>query len=222
MWARTALYTVLGFVLFAAVLFWPAGTWDYWQGWAFLVVMAAISLPYTGYLILKAPDRLQRRLKSGPAAETRRTQKLAAAGLQVGFLVAMVVSGLDHRFGWSHLPTWLSIVGIALLAIGLTVAVWVVVQNAWAAATITVESGQELVSTGFYGVVRHPMYSGAILMLVGLPLGLGSWWAAIPAAVGVVALIVRTIDEEVMLRDELAGYPEYTEQVRYRVLPGVW
>lgn len=219
---RTFVYSVAGFILFAALIFWPAGTFDYWQAWAFLAVMAAVSIPYTVYLVTKAPDVLRRRIRSGPVAEARTIQKLAVGMLQLCFFAMLIVGGLDRRFGWSQMPTWLCVVGIVLTAAGLILAIWVVVQNSWAAATITIEAGQELVSTGLYGVVRHPMYSGALLMALAMPLGLGSYWALIAGLLAAVSLVVRILDEEVLLHDELAGYGEYARQVRYRMLPGLW
>lgn len=217
-----AVYTVLGFVLFGVLLFWPAGTFDYWQAWAVLAIMLLLSIPYTLYLAIRRPDVLQRRLRSGPVAESRGTQKLAVGLLQVFFLAMMVVSAFDHRFGWSHVPFWLCVVGIALTALGYGLAILVVVQNSWAAATIAVEAGQELVSTGLYGVVRHPMYTGALIMLAGMPLGLGSYWGLLPGLIAAVALILRILDEEKMLVQDLAGYPDYRRRVPYRLVPYLW
>ena len=219
---RTLLYSVVGIGLFGLLLFLPAGTFAYWQAWVFLALMVGLSVPYTAYLIAKRPDVLQRRIRSGPVVETRIVQKLAVSGLQLCFLTVLIVAGLDHRYGWSHVPTWLCIAGTVLTAAGLGLAIWVVNQNSWAAATITIEPAQELVTTGLYGVVRHPMYSGALLMGLALPLGLGSYWALIPGLLTAVSLVVRTLDEEVMLRAELPGYTEYAAKTRYRLLPGVW
>ncbi len=219
---RAAVYTVIGFVVFGLLLFWPAGTFDYWQAWALLALMLVLTIPYTVYLAVKHPDTLRRRIRSGPGAETRTTQKLAVGGLQLSFLTTMLISAFDHRFGWSYVPVWLCVVGIVLTATGLGLAILVVIQNSWAAATITVESGQELVTTGLYAVVRHPMYFGALVMLAGFPLALGSYWAFVPVIAGVVTLVVRTIDEEKLLTDELPGYREYRRRVRYRLIPNVW
>ncbi|ESV59156.1 hypothetical protein L830_5008 [Mycobacteroides abscessus MAB_082312_2258] len=155
-------------------------------------------------------------------AETRPVQKFAVTLLLSSFVALVVVSALDHRFGWSQAPTWLVIVGEVLTIGGLGMATLVVAQNNYAAASITVESGQTVTSTGLYGLVRHPMYTGSLVMMVGMPLALGSYWgllATIPAAA---ALVVRIIDEEKMLRHDLQGYDEYTEKVRSRLVPLVW
>lgn len=219
---RVAAASVVGLVVVVAVLFWPAGTFDYWQAWAMLAVMVLLSTPYTVYLAVKLPEVLERRIHAGPRAETRLKQRLAVLGLQASVLGAIVVSALDHRFGWTRVPVWVCVVGLALTAVGLGIAILVVLQNSWAAATVEIQSGQELVATGLYGWVRHPMYSGAVLMLVGIPLGLGSYWGLLPGVVGVLALVLRIVDEEKMLAQDLAGYPEYRNKVRYRLLPYLW
>lgn len=120
------------------------------------------------------------------------------------------------------MPVWLCVVGLGLTAVGLGASMLVVLQNSWAAGTIEIQTGQELVARGLYGIVRHPMYSGATLMLVGIPLGLGSFWGLLPGLLGVVALIVRTVDEEKMLVQDLPGYPDYRARVRYRMVPYLW
>lgn len=165
---------------------------------------------------------LDRRIKSGPVAESRPIQKLAVGGLQLFFLIEMLVAGFDHRYGWSHVPLWLTVLGLVLASVGLAVSIWVVVQNSWAAATITVNDGQQLITTGLYGVVRHPMYSAALMLAMFLPLGLGSYWALLPVVVVALSVAVRAVDEEAMLRAELPGYDDYTGAVRYRLVPGAW
>lgn len=204
------------------MLFWPAGTFDYWQGWAFLAVFVGLTIPYTVYLAVKSPATLERRTRAGALAEERTIQKVAVLGLQLSVLVMIAVSAFDHRFAWSSVPAWVCVVGLVLVAVGLGSTILVVLQNAWAAATIAVAEDQELVSTGMYGVVRHPMYSGALLILVGTPLGLGSYWGLLLVVPGVLALIVRILDEEKILTAELAGYPDYTRAVRYRLVPYLW
>jgi protein-S-isoprenylcysteine O-methyltransferase Ste14 len=134
----------------------------------------------------------------------------------------LVVSALDHRFGWSPVPTTVTVVGDILVAVGLGVAMLVVAQNGYAAANITVESGQTLVSTGLYGLVRHPMYSGSVIMMVGVPLALDSYWGLVFVIPALVALALRIRDEEELLQQQLSGYSEYEQQVHYRLVPFVW
>ena len=134
----------------------------------------------------------------------------------------IVVSVLDHRFGWSRVPTTISLVGDVLVAIGLGVSMLVVIQNGYAASTISVESGQKLVSTGVYAFVRHPMYTGIVIMMLGIPLALGSYWGLVFVLPGLIGLAVRIGDEEQLLKQELDGYSEYAQKVHYRLVPYVW
>ncbi|MGJ6121454.1 isoprenylcysteine carboxylmethyltransferase family protein [Mycolicibacterium sp. Y3] len=133
-----------------------------------------------------------------------------------------VVSALDHRFGWSHVPTAVVILGNVLVVVGLVLAQAVVLQNNFAGASIRVEEEQPLVSTGLYGAVRHPMYSGALIMMFGTPLALDSYWDVLVTALAVPILVVRILDEESLLRAKLAGYDEYTRTVHYRIVPYLW
>ena len=137
-------------------------------------------------------------------------------------VAALVVSALDHRFGWSSVPLCGIVVGDVLVVGGLVLSQLVVVQNSYAAATITVEADQPLVSTGLYGVVRHPMYLGALIMMAGMPPALDSLWGLVVVTVALPVLAARVLDEEKMLRQELPGYPEYASRVRKRLVPGVW
>jgi protein-S-isoprenylcysteine O-methyltransferase Ste14 len=134
----------------------------------------------------------------------------------------LIVSALDHRFGWSQVPTPVVVIGGILVAFGLGMATMVVNQNSYAAATIRVEAGQPVISTGLYGLVRHPMYAGALIMMVGMPLSLDSYWGLVTVLPAVAVLALRITDEEKMLREELNGYDEYTHKVHYRLVPGVW
>jgi protein-S-isoprenylcysteine O-methyltransferase Ste14 len=129
---------------------------------------------------------------------------------------------LDHRFSWSQVPPVVSVVGDALVAIGLGVAMLAVIQNSYAAANITVEGNQHVVSTGLYRLVRHPMYVGNLIMMAGIPLALGSYWGLAVVIPGLLVLVIRVLDEEKLLAQELAGYREYTQKVRYRLVPYVW
>jgi protein-S-isoprenylcysteine O-methyltransferase Ste14 len=219
---QAAVASLFGSVFFAVPLFWPAGTFNYWQAWVFIAVFGVTSFGPSVYWALRRPDILRRRMRSGPTAETRPVQKIATVGIAVMVLAVLVLSALDHRFGWSQVPTPIVIVGDVLVAIGLGMSMLVVQQNNYAAATITVEAEQPVVDTGLYGLVRHPMYAGALIMMVGMPLALDSYWGLVTVVPGVAVLLLRIDDEEKMLRQELAGYDEYTHKVHYRLVPGVW
>ena len=212
----------LGLVAFGLMLFLPAGTYHYWQAWAFLAVFALSTWIPSVYLVRKNPAALERRMHAGPLAETRTLQQIVSTVVFICFPAMLVVSALDHRFGWSPVPTTVTMVGDILVAVGLGVAMLVVAQNGYAAANITVESGQTLVSTGLYGLVRHPMYSGSVIMMVGVPLALDSYWGLVFVIPALVALALRIRDEEELLQQQLSGYREYEQQVHYRLVPFVW
>ncbi|MBN3509847.1 isoprenylcysteine carboxylmethyltransferase family protein [Mycolicibacterium septicum] len=219
---QAAVSSVIGLAVFVTLVFAPAGTFDYWRGWAFIAVFSAFSLLPSIYLALHDPAALRRRMQAGPTAETRPVQKFASAMAFLLLAVMIVTSALDHRFGWSAVPAAVSVLGNVLVATGLGIAMLVVVQNSYAAANVRVEAGQAVVSTGLYGLVRHPMYTGNVIMMVGVPLALGSYWALLLIIPGLALLAVRIVDEETMLHTELDGYDGYTRKVRYRLVPYVW
>jgi protein-S-isoprenylcysteine O-methyltransferase Ste14 len=147
--------SLFGLVFFAVPLFWPAGTLNYWQAWVFIAVFGVVSFGPSVYWALRRPDVLRRRMRSGPTAETRTAQKIATIGIMAIVLAMLVVSALDHRFGWSQVPTPVVMVGDVMVAVGLGLSLFVVQQNNYAAATITVEAEQPVVDTGLFGFVLH-------------------------------------------------------------------
>ena len=219
---RTAVQSVIALLAFGLLLFVPAGTLHYWQAWVFLAVFTIAMLYSTVYLVRKDPAVVERRMRAGPKAETRPVQKVVAASITILYCAQLVFSALDHRFGWSPAPPALSLIGDALVAIGLGIAIFTVNQNSYAAVNITVEESQKVVSTGLYGLVRHPMYMGALIMLAGIPLALDSYWGLALLVPVVIVFAVRIGDEEKMLEQELAGYREYAQKVHYRLVPHVW
>jgi protein-S-isoprenylcysteine O-methyltransferase Ste14 len=219
---QATLFSVIGFALFGVALFWPAGTFDYWQAWVFIGIFVVLGIFYTIYLLVKAPEVIRRRMNAGPAAETRPVQKIVSAGVYLAFMALLVVSALDHRFSWSTVPTPIVLAGDVMVVVGLGLSMLVVLQNHYAAANVTVEADQKVVSTGLYGVVRHPMYSSVMVLLVGVPLSLGSYWGLVVIIPAVVLFVARILDEEKMLSQELDGYREYTDRVHARLVPYVW
>jgi protein-S-isoprenylcysteine O-methyltransferase Ste14 len=212
----------LGLVAFGLMLFLPAGTFHYWQAWVFLAVFALSTWIPSVYLIRTNPAALERRMRAGPLAETRTLQRIVHTVVFICFPAMLVVSALDHRFGWSSVPTMIILVGDILVAVGLGIAMLVVIQNGYAAVNVTVEAEQKVVSTGLYGLVRHPMYTGNVVLMVGVPLALGSYWGLVFVIPGLIVLVLRIRDEEELLDQELTGYREYTRQVHYRLVPYVW
>jgi protein-S-isoprenylcysteine O-methyltransferase Ste14 len=214
--------SVFGLIVLSALVFLPAGTLNYWQAWVFMATFMVVTIFPSIYIARTNPAALQRRMHGGPRAEARTIQKILITGAWLGLIALLVISAYDHRMGWSSVPTWVCLLGDVLLATGLGIAMLVVIQNGYAAATVTVETGQTVVSGGVYTFVRHPMYVGNVIMMVGVPLALGSYWGLVFVLPGVVALVFRILDEEKLLTHELAGYREYTQRVRYRLVPHVW
>lgn len=216
------LSATLGLISFGLLLFVPAGTTHYWQGWAFLAVFTLFTWIPTVYLLRTNPAALERRMQAGPKAETRPLQRILITVIFIAFPATFIVSALDWRYGWSMVPAPVSVIGDVLIAIGLGVAMLVIIQNGYAAANVRVEEGQTLASTGLYGLVRHPMYTGNVVLMLGIPLALGSYWGLFLLIPGMLVLVLRIRDEEELLTQELSGYREYAERVRYRLLPYVW
>ncbi len=214
--------TLFGTIVMAALLFIPAGTLDYWQGWAFMAVFVGASAAITVFLAIKDPKLLERRMRAGPTAEKEPTQKIIMFFAMAGFIALIVFPPLDHRFGWSPVPSYISFAGDALIALGFLLIFFVVRVNTYGASTIQIAEGQKVISTGPYALVRHPMYAGALPLLAGVPLALGSWWGLSGLVLFLPALVWRLLDEEKFLKKNLPGYAEYCEKVRYRLIPFVW
>jgi len=209
-------------LVMATVLFVSAGTFDYWQAWTFLAVYLASSLAITLYLMKADPKLLARRMRGGPTAESSPKQKLIMALTSLGFIALIVVPALDHRFAWSHMPPYVTVAGDVLVVLGFVAVLLVFKENSFSSATIEFAPDQKVISTGPYALVRHPMYAGALVLLLGIPLALGSWWGLLIVVAMLPALIWRLIDEEDFLAKNLPGYVAYQSRVRYRLLPQVW
>jgi protein-S-isoprenylcysteine O-methyltransferase Ste14 len=204
------------------LLFISAGTIRYWQAWGYLAVFFGSSIYTTIYLLKNDPALLKRRLSAGPTAEKRTIEKIIMFFTSTGFIAMLVISGLDHRFKWSSMPLYLVIVGYVLTALGFYIIFKVYKENTFASATIQVAEGQKVISTGLYAIVRHPMYAGGLLYILGMPLALGSFLALLVFPVIFPFLIWRLFDEERLLSKELHGYKEYTEKVHWRLIPGIF
>jgi protein-S-isoprenylcysteine O-methyltransferase Ste14 len=214
--------SLFGIVALAALLFIPAWTLDYWQAWLFMAVFVCTSGAITVYLAIRDPKLLERRMDVGPRAEKEPAQKIIMLLATLGFMVTIVFPVLDHRFGWSAVPASVSVLGDALIALAFLFIFFVFRQNSYGASTIQIAEGQTVISTGPYAFVRHPMYAGALVMLIGTPLALGSWWGLFAVLLILPVLIWRLLDEERFLRQNLPGYAEYQTKVKYRLLPFIW
>lgn len=208
-----------GLLMVALLIFLPAGTLHYLNGWLFLGLLFAPMLIAGFVMYFKNPAFLARRLD---AKEKQATQKgvLAFSGLM--FVAGFVVAGLDYRFGWSYVPKAVLVVASVLFLLAYLLYAEVMRENAYLSRTIKVEEGQTVVDTGLYGIVRHPMYMATLLLFLAMPVILGSWYALIIFAAYPAIIIVRLKDEEELLTKELPGYAEYKQKVKYRILPFVW
>jgi len=220
--AKALLSVLLLAVVMGVILFVTAGTTQYWQAWVYLIIFTITSLLTTIYLIRNDPELLKRRMRGGPTAEKRATQRVIMFLTSLAFIGLLVVPALDRRFGWSRVPLSVVIAGDALVAIGFYFIFLVYGENTYTSATIEVAANQKVIQSGPYTLVRHPMYASALLYLLGTPLALGSYWGLLPFVAVIPLLIWRLIDEEKLLTKELEGYRKYQQQVRYRLVPRVW
>jgi len=219
-WVIGGMAFLLG--VMALMIFVPAGTLDFWQGWLFLLVFGASIIAISAYLMVRDPALVERRMRGGPTAETRAIQKVVQAITGGCFIGILIVGGLDHRYSWSQMPVGVSGFADLVVVVSLGIVFEVLRENSFAAATIQVEAEQLVISTGMYAHVRHPMYAGALPMLVAMPIALSSWWGmllVIPLCAG---LVVRIFDEERVLAAELPGYDAYRCTVPWRLIPRVW
>lgn len=206
----------------AAVLFTLAGTLHYWQAWTFLAVYFTSSMAIILYLLRKDPKLLERRLGGGPLAEKQTSQKIIKFLTSLGFIGVILVSACDHRFAWSRLPASVALAGDALVALGWLAIFFVFKENSFASATIELAPDHKVISTGPYALVRHPMYTGSFVLLLGSAIALGSWNGVLVIAALIPVRVWRIIDEEKFLARHLPGYVAYQERVRYRLIPLVW
>jgi protein-S-isoprenylcysteine O-methyltransferase Ste14 len=222
--ARVALRLLLIPGAIVAILFIPAGTWSFWQAWAFLGSITVPAMGIFAYFWKRDPQVVERRMQS---KEPVREQQLLMRLAKPLFVVLLTIPGFDHRWGWSRallgaVPPWLSLLSLAMVFAGYLGIFWVINVNRFAARTIRVEPGQKVISTGPYRFIRHPMYSASIVLWLFIPLALGSW-VALPAFVLLLPFYpIRLLNEEKVLREQLPGYSEYCLRTRYRLIPFVW
>lgn len=214
--------TLLVLICMGALLFIAAGTLNYWQAWVFLIMFGVAGLAIVVYFAQKDPKLLERRLSGGPTAEQRTSEKLLMSVLSLGFIAMLVLPALDHRFGWSSVPPFVSIVAYVLFALGWVIIFFVFKENSFTASTIQIADDQKVVSSGPYAIVRHPMYVGSFLYILTMPIVLGSWWGLLVFLLMAPFGLQRIFDEETLLKESLPGYTEYTQKVRYRMIPRVW
>ncbi|MBV8056408.1 MAG: isoprenylcysteine carboxylmethyltransferase family protein [Deltaproteobacteria bacterium] len=215
-----------GLIFLAAVmcimLFVPAGTVYYLPAWVYLAIFFGASILITIYLIKYDPELLRRRVSAGPTAEQKTTQKIIMLFAMIGFVALLVVPALDYRFGWSRVPIALIALGDVLVAAGFYIVFLVYRENTFTSATIEIMQDQKVISSGPYAIVRHPMYAGGLLLLLGMPLALSSYWGLLAFVAMTPILLLRLYDEETFLCKHLSGYIEYQRKVPSRIIPGVF
>ncbi|HVN26249.1 MAG TPA: isoprenylcysteine carboxylmethyltransferase family protein [Candidatus Paceibacterota bacterium] len=223
LYVQTIRASISGMLVFLGILFIPAWTFAYWQGWAFFATFGASATLLTLYMAVYDKKLLERRLHAGPGAEKTPAQKVIMTFAMAAFVASVVIPVLDHRFSWSPaVPSYLSIIGDACVAFSFIMIFLVLRANSYAASTIQVDSEQKVISTGPYAVVRHPMYAGALPIFIMTPIALGSWWGLIFVPLFIPVLILRLLDEEKFLRKNLPGYAEYATKTRWRLIPGIF
>jgi len=212
----------LGAIALGLLLFLPAWTLNYWQAWVFIVVFMVSANAIGVYLAMKDPALLERRKKVGPAAEQNMVQKIIMSVAMTVNFALLVFSALDYRYMWSPVSPYVSLAGDVLVALGFLINFFVFKENSYGSSTIQTVEDQKVISTGPYALVRHPMYVGVLVMIIGVPLALGSWWGLAVIALMTPVLIWRILDEEKLLKKDLPGYIEYAQKVRYRLVPYLW
>lgn len=214
--------TAIFLAAMAAMLFLSAWTLRYWEAWVYLLVFGGLCVAGTLYFLKHDPKLIERRLAAGPTAEKETTQKRIMTAASVCIVLLYVVSGFDHRFGWSNVPAIAVALGDAGVVLGFLAIFRIFKENSYASATIEIGAEQKVITTGPYAFVRHPMYTGALLMFAATPLALGSYWALLLVIPLAGTLAWRLIDEERFLTRNLQGYDAYCRRTRYRLLPGLW
>ena len=217
--AQGLLKMLSGMLIVGLVLFLPAGSWSYFNGWLFCGLLFLPMLVLGALLLWKAPALLEKRLNT---KEQEKAQMAVVAVSSLLFLAAFVAAGLDFRFGWTHVPIWLVCLAAVLQLAAYGLYAEVMRENAWLSRTVEVQENQKVVDTGLYGIVRHPMYTATILLFLAMPLVLGSWVSFAIMLLYPVVIVFRIRNEEQVLEAGLAGYREYKQRVRYRLLPFIW
>jgi len=208
---------IVGLIVLGLVLFIPAGTLRYWQAWIYWTIFSILTLFITAYFYKRSPELLARRKQ----VKDQKTVKKIPAFLNL-YILAYLVPGFDFRFHWSTVPVWVVVAANLMVFLGYVFIIRVFKENSYASANIKVEEEQQVISTGPYGVIRHPMYTGLLVMILFAPLALGSYWAVIPGLLYIPWTVIRIKNEEELLLRDLPGYRDYYTKTQYRLIPSVW
>ena len=218
--ARQALAKgVGGLAVMGLLLFLPAGSWDYWQAWLFLGLLFVPMTCVATWLLVREPELLAKRLSS---KEQEKAQRQVVALSALMFVAGFLLAGFDQRYGWSEMPAWVVAIAAVVMVCGYGLYAEVMRENAYLSRTVEVQENQKVISTGLYGIVRHPMYAATLVLYLAMPIVLGSWVALIPFLAYPFIIARRIRNEEQVLEEGLTGYCEYEQQVRYRLIPFIW
>lgn len=210
---------IFAIIFVGLILFLPAGTFKYWNAWLYLGTMFIPMFFALIYLIIKDPDLLDKRMKT---KEKEKTQKIYLASSFPAFMIPLIFSGLDFRFGWSPVPELIAYISAFIMLCGYVMFFMVMKQNSYASRVIEIQEEQKLIDTGLYSVVRHPMYTAATLLFFFAPLVLGSFYGLISSLFIPFLLVIRIKNEEKVLLNGLKGYDLFMKKVKYRMIPFVW
>ena len=216
---KTLIAFLCGLLITGAMLFVPAGTLAYCGAWLFIALLFTPILVMGVVLFIKNPELLRKRLEM---KEREKEQKSVVALSGLLLVASFIVAGLDCRFGWSNVSSAIVIIASVVLLVGYALYAEVLSENVYLSRVVEVQEGQRVIDTGLYGIVRHPMYFAVTLLYLAIPLVLGSWWALLVLSPCVLLLALRIKNEEQVLHQGLPGYTDYTERVRYRMIPWVW
>jgi protein-S-isoprenylcysteine O-methyltransferase Ste14 len=209
----------IALVLLGLLLFVPAGRLDYWQAWLYIAILGSCSLTFIAFYLSVDPELIRRRMELHE--KEKEQQKFVKLSLPL-FIAAFVIPGLDQRFGWSNVPDGVVLAADGVVLLGYLLFARVMQQNRYAARVIAVEQGQQVITTGLYAIVRHPMYVAALTIYLISPIALGSYWGMALSVWFIPILTFRILNEEQVLKRELAGYEEYCRSTPYRLIPGIW
>jgi len=209
----------MALVVLGIVLFLPARTFNYWEAWLYLGIIFGCATGVILYFLKYDPSLLERRMRT---KENVKEQKLIIRLAWLLFIPIYVIPGFDKFYGWSHIPAYLVIISAVVVLLGYIIVIKVFKENSYASRVIETDSTQKVISTGPYALVRHPMYSGMMLMYGFTPLALGSYWALTGTIFLYILMVARMFSEEEFLVENLEGYKDYLEKTKYRIIPGVW
>ena len=212
--------TILFSIVFFTFLFLPAGSFNFCEAWIYFAIFFGSTFFINGYFLKRDPELIERRLNTKEKEKEQKIFQTISGG--TFFVGLLVLPGLDYRFSWSDVPLYIVLVADIIILIGFFIVFLVFKENSFTSAIIEVSENQNVISTGPYALVRHPMYTGAIFIILFTPLALGSIWALIPSISIIIFIVLRLLNEEKILLKELNGYDKYCKKIRYHLIPHIW